>query len=451
LSIDISDVDTSFALTIEGDISGYMLKRETFKYLDSKDKITVKRLLKRTMKKHIYKLLEQKYKSSSKWGILVGIRPVKLFHELYASGKEVEEIRSILSEEYLMHKEKINLIIEIGIKEAKYLYPVDKRKVSLYVCIPFCPTRCLYCSFPSNDMASKGKLMEDYISSLLKELSSIMPVMKDKGLIVENLYIGGGTPTTLSSEQFSRIFDEISKYIDLNSLKEFTVEAGRPDTITDEKLSILKSYGVDRICINPQTMNDETLVKIGRNHSSGEIVEIYELIKKYDFKTINCDLILGLIDEDIEDIKYTLDKIVDLKPENITVHTLAVKRSSRLNEKISDYKLSMGNDVENMMEYAKNYLKAHGYGPYYLYRQKNMIGNLENIGFALEGHESSYNIQIMEEMQTIIGFGAGATSKIVAPDNSRFDNIPNIKGLEEYIARVEDNIEKKLNYLNALT
>lgn len=403
------------------------------------------------MKKYIYELLEQKYESSSKWGILVGIRPVKLFHELYISGNKMEEIKNILKEEYLMHEDKVELIVDIGMKEAKYLYPVDKKKVSLYICIPFCPTRCLYCSFPSNDMASKGKLMEDYISSLLKEISSIMPVMVEKGLIVENLYIGGGTPTTLSSEQFKIIFDEIAKYIDLSSLHEFTVEAGRPDTITKEKLETLKSYGVDRICINPQTMNDNTLVKIGRNHTSGEIIETYNIIKNHDFKTINCDLILGLIDENLDDIKYTLEKIVDIKPENITVHTLAVKRSSRLNEKIDDYKLSVGNDVEEMMEYAKKYLKSNGYAPYYLYRQKNMIGNLENIGFALEGHESSYNIQIMEEMQTIIGFGAGATSKIVAENNSRFDNIPNIKGLEEYISRVEDNIDKKLNYLNALT
>lgn len=451
VSIEISEKTNSFYLIIEARVNEYVIVKEEFKFIDSEDRIVAKRNLKRSMKRNIYKALQKKYSSKSKWGILVGIRPVKLYHELYQNCLSEEEIKNTLLEEYLMAEEKADLIISIGQRESKYIYPLDGKNISIYLCIPFCPTRCLYCSFPSNDMKQKGKLMNKYLDSLMDEIKAVMPKVIEKGLNVENLYIGGGTPTSLTREQFGKIFDLLKKYIDLNKLKEFTVEAGRPDTIDKEKLLVLKNYGVNRICINPQTMKDETLIKIGRNHNSNDIIESYKLIQSVGFQRVNCDLILGLIDEQLSDVKNTLEIITSMKPENITVHTLAVKRSSRLNEKITDYNLSEGEDVENMMEYSKEYLLENGYFPYYLYRQKNMLGNLENIGFCKDGFESTYNIQIMEEMQTIIGFGAGATSKIISKDRDRFDNIPNIKGLEEYIERVQDNIDKKLNYLNSLT
>jgi len=402
---------------------------------------------KQEIKLAIYDLLSVKRKSTSPWGILVGVRPVKLVHDMLDLGLSSEVVGLKLRDEYRISDEKIELAIQIAEVERPFIENAGTDPISLYVCIPFCPTKCLYCSFPSNAMGQKGKLMEPYLKALLKEIEEVSKMIKQSGQTVDCIYVGGGTPTALNEKQLEILLSALKEHIGTDNLVEYTVEAGRPDSISEEKLRIMHNHGVDRICINPQTMNDDTLKVIGRDHASADIESVYTLAKNIGFKTINMDLIVGLPGENVNSVVETMASVSKLSPENVTLHTLAIKKSSRLNEQFDKYTMTEEDTVENMMDMATASLYGMDMQPYYMYRQKKILANLENIGFCKPGHESIYNIRIMEERHPIIALGAGAASKMVYLKENRFERVSNSKGVEDYIERIDEMIEKKRPYL----
>ncbi|MBQ6907045.1 MAG: coproporphyrinogen dehydrogenase HemZ [Clostridia bacterium] len=373
------------------------------------------------------------------WGVLSGIRPAKYLRELKEEGKSEEEIKKILTEIFGVSEEKYKLCRKVAENEEKILEKVKNNSVSLYIGIPFCPSRCLYCSFVSTDVKVSGKYIDEFCDLLVREIEKTGEILRDLSISVQNIYIGGGTPTTLSEKHLEKILSAIKNNIDIETIEEFTVEAGRPDTITAEKINVLKNFGVNRISINPQTLNQETLDLIGRKHSTDDFYKAFSLAKSAGFSVINTDLIAGLPNETVEMFKYSLDRIIELNPQNITVHSMCVKRASMLN--FSKIQLSKAETVEKMLSYTEKVMEKCGKEPYYMYRQKNISGNLENVGYSDREHFSRYNINIMEEVQTIIGLGGGGVSKIVKGD--RIERIANFKEPYEYIKRFDEILLKK--------
>ena len=380
------------------------------------------------------------------WGVMCGIRPAKNARELKDEGFSTEEIRDIFKNVYEVSDEKTELSLEVAENEHLLLEKIGENSISLYIGIPFCPTRCVYCSFVSTDIRVSGRYMPEFVEKLLLEIDKTAEIIKKAGVYVENIYIGGGTPTTLSAQDFDIIFKRLFSKINLDRVIEFTVEAGRPDTITEEKLDILKKFGVNRISINPQSMNDITLKKIGRSHSVEMIYNAYDMAEKKGFDIINMDLIAGLPDETPEMFEHSLDEVIKLKPQNITVHSLCIKRAA-------DYRhinkeLTKGEDMKEMLNYAQKRMKEEGYIPYYMYRQKNSSGNFENVGYAKPGTMSTYNVNIMEEKQTIVALGGGGSSKIILDD--RIERVFNFKDPLEYIKRFDEILEKKNEILTLM-
>lgn len=373
------------------------------------------------------------------WGVMCGIRPAKNVRELKEEGFNDSEIKDIFKNVYEVSEYKTELSMTVAKNEEILLDKIGKNSVSIYIGIPFCPTRCVYCSFVSTDIRVSGKYMEEFVEKLLLEIDKTAEIIKNTGVYVENIYIGGGTPTTLSAVDFKRIFDRLNLKIDLSNVIEFTVEAGRPDTITEEKLRVLKEYGVNRISINPQSMNDETLKKIGRSHNVDMIYNSYKLAKKIGFDVINMDLIAGLPDETPQMFKNSLNKVIEIKPENITVHSLCIKSAAQFRH--TKKELAKSEDMNEMLSYTQMRMGEEGYAPYYMYRQKNSSGNLENVGYAKPGTMSTYNVNIMEEKQTIIALGGGGSSKIIIGD--RIERVFNFKDPLEYIRRFDDILKKK--------
>jgi len=414
---------------------------------------------KRVFKRCLYHFLDAVYPSSSKWGILTGIRPVKIAHHLIDEGASENQLPQILTEDYLISHEKAALISEIAHRERKHLYPMHYDNVSVYICIPFCASRCLYCSFPSNDTHKMGHLMTAYTDKLIEEIIYTARELSTIGKRVDCIYIGGGTPTALTEKNFSRVLSAVTTYFDMAYVKEFTVEAGRPDTITDAKLNAMKEHLVTRLCINPQTMNNHTLKAIGRAHSKEDIERTFLKARTYGFDNINMDLILGLPDETTEDVIQTMASVMALLPESVTLHTLAVKRASKLNqnlkldfdgeEGICHTEMTKDRIVSDMMHQADKKLREAGITPYYMYRQKKMIGHLENVGYAKKGNACLYNMRMMEERHTIVALGAGAVSKycFIEPNQQAtditFKRIPNMKGLPDYLNRFEEVLRRK--------
>lgn len=419
-----------------------LCKEEVFN-INSLNEEEIKKKSKTIIKRSIFKVLSELYDTYVPWGILTGIRPVKIVHSLLDEGLSEVEIRQNLKDNYLIKDEKIDLALDIAKRERVFIYPIDKNKISLYVSIPFCPTRCVYCSFPSNPMKQFGHLRENYVKAIVKEIKGLAKLLKETNKEIETLYIGGGTPTTLDAEQLDNLIKALFMELDLTKIKEFTVEAGRPDTITREKLEVMKKHNVTRISINPQTMNNETLVKIGRDHNVDDIVRCFNMARDLGFNNINMDIILGLVDENVEMVRNTLERIKELSPESLTVHTLAIKRASTLKENLDKYELTRYEEMVSMINLSMEYAKSMGLNPYYMYRQKHMLGNLENIGYAKEGFECIYNIQIMEEKQSNLAVGAGAISKYVYVDEDRIERTDNVKNVEIYIDRVDEMIERK--------
>ncbi len=376
------------------------------------------------------------------WGTLTGIRPVKIAMTKLLSGSKEEEVSAYMKETYLTSDQKVDLSLEIAKRELNLLSSIDyENGYSLYVGIPFCPTTCLYCSFTSFPISQWEKRMDDYLAALWKEME--FTARRMAGKILDTVYVGGGTPTSLSAEHLEKLMGKLKETFDFTNVKEFTVEAGRPDSITEEKLKVLKKYGVTRISINPQTMKEETLKIIGRRHTVEMVKDRFQLARSLGFDNINMDLIIGLPGEDLEDVRRTMEEIKSLGPDGITVHTLAIKRAARLNmykEQYGDLKIT---GTQEMIDLTASYARSMGQEPYYLYRQKNMAGNFENVGYSVPGKACIYNILIMEEKQTIAACGAGTTTKVVFPSENRLERVENVKDVEQYIARIDEMIERK--------
>ncbi len=406
-------------------------------FADSADRKASKSALKRG----VYELFSEHTGKELPWGTLTGIRPTKIPMAMLEEGVSEQDIYSYMKEEYLASDEKINLSIDIAKREKEILKDIDyENGYSIYVGIPFCPTTCLYCSFTSNPIGKWKNRVDEYLDAMFMEIDYTAEAFKDKKL--NTIYIGGGTPTSISAEQLDRLLTKLEDSFDFTYMQEFTVEAGRPDSITKEKLEAIKKHAVTRISINPQTMKQETLRLIGRQHTVEQIKEVFEMARQTGFDNINMDIILGLPEEDETDVENTMKELSALKPDNITVHSLAVKRAARLNTEKELYKdLRMVNSDE-MMNLTSEYCDNIGLKPYYLYRQKNMAGNLENVGYALDGKAGIYNILIMEEKQTIVAIGAGSTTKAVYGDG-RIERADNVKDVELYMSRVEEMIERK--------
>ncbi len=414
--------------------------------IDMPDPVKGKSAYKNAMKRELYRMLSYISKRELPWGILTGIRPTKLIYEMLEKGLDENAIYDKMEKEYLCSKDKINISILIANREIELLNDIDYRNgYSLYVGIPFCPSTCLYCSFTSYSIERHANLVEDYLEALEKEIRYGSTCFPNKKLTT--IYLGGGTPTTLSAKQLNRLLGVIRETFDFTYVREFCVEAGRPDSITEEKLKILRKWGVNRISINPQTMQQRTLDLIGRRHTASQIYEAFHMARDMGFENINMDIIIGLPGESPKDVSDTLENIKILNPESLTVHTLALKRAARLNTDKDIYKGQKAKEVSRMLSLSMEFAMMNGYLPYYLYRQKNMEDNLENIGYARYGREGLYNILIMEEKQTILALGAGALSKFVYHDMKRIERVDNVKSLKDYISRIDEMINRKRDYL----
>lgn len=409
-------------------------------------------------KKHSYsyvflKVLEQHTGMIQKWGLLTGVRPTKLWHQYVKKNIDASVAKRELRASYSITDEKLNLLEEIADRQLEVipdLYDL-KREVSIYIGIPFCPTKCAYCTFPAYAINGRQGNVTSFLGGLHYEMREIGKWLKDNHIKITTIYFGGGTPTSISAEEMDILYEELyESFPDIKNVREITVEAGRPDTITPEKLKVLKKWNIDRISINPQSYTQETLKAIGRHHTVEETIEKYKLAKEAGMNNVNMDLIIGLPGEGVPELKNSLHETEKLMPESLTVHTLSFKRASEMTRNKMRYKVADRTEVEQMMNEAEKWTAAHGYHPYYLYRQKNILGNLENVGYSLPGMESLYNILIMEEQQTIIGLGCGAASKFIDPDTGKITHFANPKDPKSYNDSYEHYTTKKIDYLKEL-
>ena len=401
------------------------------------DRIAVKNRI----KQELYRRLSGETGRRLPWGSLTGIRPVKIPMSFLADGRGEEEIASYMEKTYFCSREKIALATEIAKRELSVIRRLEKENgYSLYVGIPFCPTTCAYCSFASYPLERFSDRKEDYLKALFQELSSVSELFSDRPLLT--VYVGGGTPTALEAEELDRLLRALWNLFPMKEALELTVEAGRPDSITKEKLAVLKEHGVTRISVNPQTFSQKTLDLIGRRHTVEQTVESYALARNMGFTNINMDLIMGLPGEIEEDVLHTLEEVKRLAPEDITVHSLALKRASRLKIEWDSYRAFQMKNTDAQMKLTEAACRELGRLPYYLYRQKNMAGNFENVGYAAPGKEGLYNIFMMEEVGDIAACGAGTVSKRVFADG-RIERCDTVKDLDLYISRIDEMVERK--------
>ena len=398
------------------------------------------RLRRRLLQQCYYQAAVQLLPQVPAWGALAGVRPTKISTKHLLEGGTPKSAEKLLGQIYYVTPERSKLAVDCSVSTVSAVEKLQPQDISLYVGIPFCPTTCLYCSFTSYPIAGYRKLVEDYVDCVIKEMEYVSEIYKDK--ILDSVYIGGGTPTTLEAHQLDRLIGRLKEVFDFSTVKEFTVEAGRADSITREKLEVLKKHEVGRISINPQTMKQETLQIIGRRHTVEQVIEAYKLAREIGFDNINMDLILGLPDEMEEDVANTIEKVVELAPDSLTVHSLAIKRASKLSQWITEHDIKTLRNTDKTMEIAAEGAKRLNMQPYYLYRQKNMSGNFENVGYAKEGKYGLYNILIMEEKQTIVALGAGSITKRVFPDG-RIERCDNVKDVALYIEKIDEMIERK--------
>ena len=430
--------------------------KQTIIKIDDVNKECTKKENKSEVNKKIYKQMERYTNKSIAWGILTGIRPTKILMKKLEDGKSEEDIKEWFQQQYLVSEKKATLGMEIAKREKSLLEQLDyENGYSLYIGIPFCPTTCSYCSFTSYPIQQWKERTDEYLEALCKEISFVGETSKEKKL--NTIYMGGGT--TLEAEQLDRLLTHVEKTFSLEELKEFTVEAGRPDSITEAKLEVLKRHHITRVSINPQTMQQKTLDSIGRRHTVEDVIRIFRLARKLGFDNINMDLIAGLTGENVDDMRDTLEKIKELNPDNLTVHSLAIKRASKLNQTETKKELmNQSETLSEMIELAAKYAGEMGLFPYYLYRQKNIAGNFENVGYAKVDKAGIYNILIMEEKQSIVAVGAGASTKIVLPkgkeirdrksgDLKNIVRIENVKDVDAYIMRIDEMIERKGEWL----
>ena len=401
--------------------------------------------VKNDLKKLLYRMLTEHTGKQLPWGTLTGIRPTKIAMQLLEEGKSREDILAYMNETYLCSPQKALLSADIAAREREILKDIHYEEgYSLYIGIPFCPTTCLYCSFTSYPICAWKKRVGEYLTALEKEMDFVRTACADR--ILDSVYIGGGTPTTLEADELERLLSRIRGTFDFSQVKEFTVEAGRADSITRDKLRVLKKYGVSRISVNPQTMNQQTLDLIGRRHTVDQVKEAFYMAREEGFDNINMDLILGLPGEKKEQVTHTIQEVCALRPDSLTVHSLAVKRASRLSQWIEENGIETLSNTDETMEIAAQGAARLGMEPYYLYRQKNMSGNFENVGYAAPGRAGIYNILIMEEKQTIMALGAGTISKAVYPDG-RIERCDTVKDVGLYIEKIDEMIEKKKRFI----
>lgn len=394
----------------------------------------------RNMELAVFGVLTEILSIRPKWGVLTGIRPVKLAMQLHDMGLSEEEIRKKLKEERLVSDEKLDLLLTTMEHELEIRASSRPNSVSLYISIPFCPSRCSYCTFTSHSVEKAAKLIPQYVELLCDELKDIAVLIDEIGLHLETVYMGGGTPTVLTAKQLDRVLSTVNESFDMTGVRELTVEAGRPDTITAEKLAVLKKNGVGRISINPQTMDDEVLAAIGRKHTAEDVKNAFALAKTFGFDSINMDLISGLPGDNMEKFRKTIAEVIAMNPDNITLHTLTVKHGANLAPMAQSV---FAATADAMNEYAYGEFAKAGYFPYYLYRQKGTVDNLENVGFCKPGKEGIYNIFIMDETHTVLSAGAGGVTKMKAPYDKKIERIFNFKYPYEYIERFELMNERK--------
>ncbi len=375
------------------------------------------------------------------WGVITGVRPVKRVNEMLSQGFSQSEIKTRLINDFYVSDNKADIALRTAYAQRDILKSTNEKAFDLYISIPFCPTRCSYCSFVSQSIEKASDQIGEYVKNLLVEIEYTANIIKRTGLILDTVYIGGGTPTTLSADMLRIVMTKISECFDMSHIREFTVEAGRADTITEDKLITIKDCGANRISINPQTLSDSVLKAIGRRHTVDDFYNSFFLARKVGFDMINTDLIAGLPTDTVDSFKRTINGIIELAPENITVHTLSVKRASNIN--LNSQLDVLKNPAGEMVEYATKTLSENGYSPYYLYRQKNMVGNLENIGWEKGGTQSLYNIYIMEESKTVIALGAGASTKLVDRNGKRLERIFNYKYAVDYNNNFDLMLKKK--------
>ena len=404
------------------------------------DHLEVKRQQKRALKLCVYQVMRELFPVATPWGSLTGIRPTKLFREISGRQGEAEAKRSF-RDLFTVSSEKQALVEEISAVQRPYIETVTPRSASVYLHIPFCRSRCLYCSFGA-DVAKREGVLSEYADHLILDIQRGAELLKESGFSVRTFYFGGGTPTVLSALDMDRVLSALGQAYGFSG-HEFTVEAGRPDTITREKLRVLKKHGVTRISINPQTMNDKTLQAIGRFHTAADVAASFELARQEGFTCINMDLIAGLPGENVSDFTRTLEAVSAFDPENLTVHTLAIKHSSRLKARLEEYPLPDGAAVEEMVRLGAEAARGMGMKPYYMYRQKYMQGNLENVGYAKPGAECVYNIDMMEETVSILSHGAGAMTKRVYGAGERVERLPSPKDVPTWYQKQDKLFAEK--------
>ncbi len=433
LTVTVTLVDDSLCLVAQGDGETIDEHYHTHGLPPTKD----------AFKGLLYTFLTEVFGRKLAWGTLTGIKPVKIAHEAMVEKRmTMEEGAQAMMRDYFVSSPKAHLAAGMAQKEMAIIYPQDPHLVSVYVGIPICPAKCSYCSFVSTIADKKGILAQTYLDNLVVEIEATKEILAQKGLVVDTLYIGGGTPSVLSVDQLVTLFKALEGSFIHPGLREFTFEAGRPETTTRAKLALIKSAGADRICLNPQTMNAETLKAIGRNHTPEDIIKTHGQIKKMGFESVNMDLIIGLGHEAPEAFLHSLDAVIALAPENLTVHSLALKKGSRLKE-------SQGHHVEQLYntafyEAVDRRIAAAGYTPYYLYRQKYALGSGENVGYTKAGHPGIYNVLMMAEKQTILGIGAGSTGKIYEGATNRFEKVFTVKDVKTYNERRDEIIARKI-------
>lgn len=381
----------------------------------------------------------------SPWGILTGVRPTKLVHSMLDRGFSRDELGQILSDVYALQPEKVELLLEVTARQRRFFHPRPSNPVGIYVGIPFCPTRCSYCSFAAYPLASHGHLLKGFLAALKLEIREVGALLREAGVEVESIYLGGGTPTTIQGRELEELLGLIGEQFRTGYTKEFTVEAGRPETLSRKTLEIIKAGGVQRISINPQTMHDATLERIGREHSVAQVRTAFQLARQVGIPIINMDIILGLPGETVVHVEDTLRQIGALGPDNLTVHSLALKRASKLRKNLAEAQIAQ-EQGEAMARLSREQALGWGMIPYYLYRQRHILGDLENVGYAKPGLESIYNVQMMEERQTIIALGGGGITKLISPDLTLVRQA-NPKCPASYSQQIKDNLDAKLAQL----
>ena len=399
------------------------------------DQLSADRALQRILKLAFYDAGTAALGKEPPWGALTGVRPVKIPAKAMLAGATPAQAEKVLRDTYRVSPGRRKLAMDCAQASLAAQRSLGEHEVSLYVGIPFCPTRCAYCSFVSADVGRALKLIDPFLDALSREIRATGAMLADAGLRVRTVYFGGGTPTTLTAPQLDRLMGELAEHIDLSACTEYTVEAGRPDTITAEKLAVLKRRGCDRVSVNPQSMSDAVLAAMGRAHRAADILRAFALVRESGIGCVNMDLIAGLPGDSADGFRASLDQVLSLAPENVTVHTLALKKGSRLME--GETPLPPGEDVAAMLDYAWRALRESGQIPYYLYRQKYMSGSFENVGWCLPGTESLYNICMMEELHTIVSLGGGGVTKLVDRHTGYIQRVANAKYPQEYIQKID--------------